>query len=158
MPNHIFFDNNCSLAKHVKNDLEFKDVGLSVDIFHFNCKHSQKDVFCQMNCNPALFLELLSDDGILILQLRSRQMFGWVVFMQLFVKCWWTGIISSWMKWLFYEIRWPMQSRWERDTVQCIERDNYYSINWVKQQINIEILSLLHTVLYREFQAMNTNQ
>lgn len=63
MPNHIFFDNNCSLAKHVKNDPDFKDVGLSVDVFHFNCKHSQKDIFCQMNCNPALFPELLSEDG-----------------------------------------------------------------------------------------------
>lgn len=47
----------------MKNDPDFKDVGLSVDVFHFNCKHSQKDVFCQMNCNPALFPELLSEDG-----------------------------------------------------------------------------------------------
>jgi hypothetical protein len=63
MPNHIFFNNNCSLAKHVKNDPDFKDVGLSVDVFHFSCKHSVSDVFCQTHCNPAYFPELLGEDG-----------------------------------------------------------------------------------------------
>lgn len=43
MPDHIFFDNNCSLAKHVKNDPDFSNVGLSVDVFHFSCKHSVTD-------------------------------------------------------------------------------------------------------------------
>lgn len=63
MPNHIFFDNNCSLGKHVKNDPDFKDVGLSVDVFHFSCKHSITDEFCQRYCNPANFPELLGKDG-----------------------------------------------------------------------------------------------
>jgi hypothetical protein len=63
MPNHIFYDNNCSLAKHVKNDPAFANVGLPVDIFHFKCKHSISDTFCQENCNPALFPELAGDDG-----------------------------------------------------------------------------------------------
>ena len=53
MLDHIFFDNNCSLAKHVKNNSVFKNVGLSVDIFHFSCKHSTTDEFCQTHCNPA---------------------------------------------------------------------------------------------------------
>ncbi|KAJ2915278.1 hypothetical protein MD484_g5125, partial [Candolleomyces efflorescens] len=57
-PNHIIFDNNCSVAKHVKNDEFFRDVGLAVDVFHFKCKHSQTDTFCQENCNPHSFLEL----------------------------------------------------------------------------------------------------
>ncbi|KAF8166839.1 hypothetical protein BJ912DRAFT_1025855 [Pholiota molesta] len=35
MPNHIFFDNNCSLSKHVKDDPMFANVGLTVDVFHF---------------------------------------------------------------------------------------------------------------------------
>jgi hypothetical protein len=57
-PNHIIFDNNCSLAKHVKNDPSFSDIGLAVDVFHFKSKHATTDTFCQENCNPAHFPEL----------------------------------------------------------------------------------------------------
>jgi len=63
LPDHIFFDNNCSLAKHVKDDPDFKNIGLSVDVFHFSCKHAVTDKFCQTHCNPANFPELLSEDG-----------------------------------------------------------------------------------------------
>lgn len=58
MPEHIFFDNNCSLAKGVKNDPIFQNVGLTVDVFHFKCKHRETDTFCQMHCNPAAYPEL----------------------------------------------------------------------------------------------------
>jgi hypothetical protein len=63
MPDHIFFDNNCHLARIAKKDDAFKNVGLSVDVFHFNCKHSEKDTYCQENCNPVSFPELLGEDG-----------------------------------------------------------------------------------------------
>jgi len=63
MPNHIFYDNNCSMKRHVKDDPDFANVGLPVDVFHFKCKHSESDTFCQENCNPALFPELLCEDG-----------------------------------------------------------------------------------------------
>lgn len=63
MPNHIIFDNNCSVAKHVKNDPDFENVGLAVDVFHFANKHAETDTFCQSNCNPALFPELLGENG-----------------------------------------------------------------------------------------------
>jgi len=59
MPDHIFYDNNCTIAKMVKDDPIFKNVGLTVDVFHFKCKHSEKDTFCQENCNPAAYPELL---------------------------------------------------------------------------------------------------
>ncbi|KAG2098691.1 uncharacterized protein F5147DRAFT_777536 [Suillus discolor] len=62
-PSHIFYDNNCNLAQHVKDDPFFNDISLSVDVFHFNCKHSEKDIFCQENCNPIAFPELTVDDG-----------------------------------------------------------------------------------------------
>ncbi|KAG1859677.1 hypothetical protein F4604DRAFT_1930649 [Suillus subluteus] len=61
-PTHVFFDNNCRLVLHVQNDPFFQDIGLSVDIFHFECKHSKRDTFCQENCNPAAFPELKMDD------------------------------------------------------------------------------------------------
>ena len=62
-PNHIFFDNNCSLAKAVQTDPFFRDIGLTVDVFHFKCKHSEQDLFCQLNCNPASYPELLGEGG-----------------------------------------------------------------------------------------------
>src|ERR1700735_5661707 len=63
MWDHVFFDNNCGLARFVKDDPAFKNVGLTVDVFHFKCKHSKKDVFCQENCNPAHFPELQTPTG-----------------------------------------------------------------------------------------------
>jgi hypothetical protein len=63
MPTHIFFDNNCSMKKVVRDDPAFENVALPVDVFHFKCKHSKTDTFCQENCNPALFPELISADG-----------------------------------------------------------------------------------------------
>ena len=61
MPEHIFFDNNCKIAAIVANDPVFKNVGLTVDVFHFKCKHSKQDIFCQNNCNPAAYPELLGE-------------------------------------------------------------------------------------------------
>lgn len=80
-PDHIFFDNNCTLGKAVKNDSFFKNIGLTVDVFHFKCKHSEKDRFCQENCNPVAYPELLGEgkgtsNGISILPLLSRQTAG----------------------------------------------------------------------------------
>ena len=64
-PNHIFFDNNCTLANMVRDgkDPFFDDIGLTVDVFHFKSKHSETDLFCQQNCNPAAYPELLSDNN-----------------------------------------------------------------------------------------------
>jgi len=63
MLEHIFFDNNCSIKKIVKNNPVFQDVGLTVDVFHFKCKHSNEDLFCQRNCNPSAYPELLGENG-----------------------------------------------------------------------------------------------
>ena len=62
-PNHIFFDNNCSLAKMVKQDEFFDDIGLMVDVFHFTSKHTTSNTFCQENCNPQAYPELIGEDG-----------------------------------------------------------------------------------------------
>ncbi|KAF8878493.1 hypothetical protein CPB84DRAFT_1751906 [Gymnopilus junonius] len=58
MPNHIFFDNNCQLARIVKDDPAFQRVRLTVDVFHFKSKHKITDLFCQAHCNPVNFPEL----------------------------------------------------------------------------------------------------
>ncbi|KAN0096936.1 hypothetical protein V8E55_001382 [Tylopilus felleus] len=62
-PDHIFFDNNCLLAQHVKADLYFCNIGLTVDVFHFKTKHKETHMFCQEHCNPAVFPELIGADG-----------------------------------------------------------------------------------------------
>ncbi|KAA1474355.1 hypothetical protein DENSPDRAFT_840923 [Dentipellis sp. KUC8613] len=62
-PNHIIFDNNCLLSKLVKNDPDFDNIGLTVDVFHFTCKHKVSDHWCQSYCNPADFPELKNADG-----------------------------------------------------------------------------------------------
>jgi hypothetical protein len=62
-PSHIFFDNNCTLVKMVKDDPFFNNIGLSVNIFHFKSKHSVMDTFCQSHCNPAAFPELEEEQG-----------------------------------------------------------------------------------------------
>ncbi|KAF6740950.1 hypothetical protein DFP72DRAFT_836362 [Ephemerocybe angulata] len=64
MPNFIIFDNNCTLAKHVQRDPDFKDTGLFVDVFHHTTKHSKSDTFCQMKCNPHLAQGLKAEDGV----------------------------------------------------------------------------------------------
>jgi hypothetical protein len=63
-PNIILFDNNCSVGKHIRGKNPwFDDVGLPVDVFHFKCKHSKNDTYCQENCNPADFPELVGEGG-----------------------------------------------------------------------------------------------
>ncbi|KAJ7225287.1 hypothetical protein GGX14DRAFT_349519 [Mycena pura] len=65
LPSYIFYDNNCQFLKHLRHigDTYFDSVGLPVDVFHFNCKHTIRDAFCQINCNPARFKELIGADG-----------------------------------------------------------------------------------------------
>ena len=63
-PKYMVFDNNCSLAKHVKGkDPFFDDIHLPVDVFHFKCKHAKSDEYCQRFCNPASFPDLIGEDG-----------------------------------------------------------------------------------------------
>ncbi|KAG2032178.1 hypothetical protein BDR03DRAFT_936104 [Suillus americanus] len=62
-PSHIFYNNKCTLSYHIRNDPYFKSVGLSVDVFHFQCKHSIEDAWCQDHCNPAYFDELQDASG-----------------------------------------------------------------------------------------------
>jgi len=62
--NHFIFDSNCILSKHVRNHSNeevrrfFADIGLAVDVFHFNCKHSENNEWCGSECNPWKFPEL----------------------------------------------------------------------------------------------------
>ncbi|KAF8588322.1 hypothetical protein K439DRAFT_1335543, partial [Ramaria rubella] len=54
-------NNNCSVAAMLarENDTYCDQVALLVDVFHFKSKHKEQDEFCGLNCNPALFPELM---------------------------------------------------------------------------------------------------
>lgn len=62
-PDYIFFDNNCRLALFVRDNDFFNDIGLPVDVFHFGCKHSANNEFCDDNCNPKNFPDLTDENG-----------------------------------------------------------------------------------------------
>ncbi|KAF8579203.1 hypothetical protein K439DRAFT_1648549 [Ramaria rubella] len=60
-PNVMWHDNNCLAAAMLakEQDTYFDWVALPVDIFHFKSKHKEQDEFYELNCNPALFPELM---------------------------------------------------------------------------------------------------
>ncbi|KIJ58235.1 hypothetical protein HYDPIDRAFT_103060 [Hydnomerulius pinastri MD-312] len=62
-PEFLVFDNNCKLRAHqeVIRDSHFSKTGMPVDVFHFNSKHKETDIYCQKHCNPAFFPELIQD-------------------------------------------------------------------------------------------------
>ncbi|KAJ6542571.1 hypothetical protein B0H19DRAFT_1170950 [Mycena capillaripes] len=62
LPQYIFYDNNCNFLKHLLhcNDHYFDNVGLPVDVFH---APGHNDDFCNTHNNPALFPQLMDEDG-----------------------------------------------------------------------------------------------
>lgn len=65
MPDIIFYDNNCTMYKHLRSQRDdlLESVGLPVDVFHWTCKHKKSDVECAIHCNPYRFNELLGEEG-----------------------------------------------------------------------------------------------
>jgi hypothetical protein len=62
-PEHLIYDTNCDAKQQARSDPYFDDMGMCVDVFHFLNKHKVTHTFCQQNCNPAMYPELMSDDG-----------------------------------------------------------------------------------------------
>ncbi|KIJ12502.1 hypothetical protein PAXINDRAFT_82820, partial [Paxillus involutus ATCC 200175] len=62
-PEYFIFDNNCRLCAHQETikDTHFCQTGMPVDVFHFNSKHKETDLYCQQHCNPAAYPELIED-------------------------------------------------------------------------------------------------
>ncbi|KIJ07033.1 hypothetical protein PAXINDRAFT_121288 [Paxillus involutus ATCC 200175] len=62
-PEYFIFDNNCKLRAHQEaiRDTHFSQTGFPVDVFHFNSKHKETDLYCQRHCNPAAFPDLLEN-------------------------------------------------------------------------------------------------
>ncbi|KAF7293790.1 hypothetical protein HMN09_01174700 [Mycena chlorophos] len=64
-PEHLVYDTNCDAKQQVDGNTYwswFDDVGMSVDVFHFLNKHDVGHTFCQENCTPYIFPEMMNDD------------------------------------------------------------------------------------------------
>lgn len=63
-PCFLLYDNNCHIHKHIKviGCKHFEHTAFPVDVFHFKSKHSDKDLECELNCNPVAFSELYDDN------------------------------------------------------------------------------------------------
>ena len=80
MPEIIFYDSNCNLRKHLEaqGDTDILGrAGLPVDVFHFQCKHSQSDEYCNEHCNPASFPELTNGDEWVFNSSAAEQANAW---------------------------------------------------------------------------------
>lgn len=64
-PEHLIYDSNCQAKQQAlaSGDPWFENVGMCVDVWHFINKHKTRDTFCQDNCNPADYPELMDSDG-----------------------------------------------------------------------------------------------
>ena len=62
-PEHVFYDTNCDARQQAKKDPWFNNVGMCVDVWHFLNKHKVTHEYCQRHCNPAMYPELMDDDG-----------------------------------------------------------------------------------------------
>ncbi|KAJ7580731.1 hypothetical protein C8J56DRAFT_1169107 [Mycena floridula] len=61
----FIFDTNCDAMQQAEksDDPEwYSDVAMCVDVFHFLNKHKVTHSYCQQNCNPAMYPELMTPD------------------------------------------------------------------------------------------------
>ncbi|KAJ7190873.1 hypothetical protein GGX14DRAFT_579467 [Mycena pura] len=69
LPQVLWHDNNCRIVAMLRNDPDpelahyFDSCALPVDIFHFKCKHKDRDEDCGRNCNAYIWPELRTADG-----------------------------------------------------------------------------------------------
>ena len=90
MPDHIFFDNNSQLAKIVKDDPDFANVGLSIDVSISKASTNSPTLFVKKTVIQLVFQSSngqVTRLGTSTLQLLSRRMCGWVVITPCAVRC-----------------------------------------------------------------------
>ncbi|KJA15025.1 hypothetical protein HYPSUDRAFT_72271 [Hypholoma sublateritium FD-334 SS-4] len=62
-PEHIFYDTNCLARQQAEKDPWYDGIGMCVDAWHFRNKHAVTHQYCQLNCNPAQYPELMDDNS-----------------------------------------------------------------------------------------------
>ncbi|PPQ88323.1 hypothetical protein CVT25_012448 [Psilocybe cyanescens] len=58
-PEHIMYNTNCLAWQQAENDPWFNGIGMCVNVWHFRSKHAASHKYCQCNCNPAMYPELM---------------------------------------------------------------------------------------------------
>ena len=90
MPDHIFFDNNCQLAKIVEDDPDFANFGLSVDVSISKASTNSPTLFVKKTVIQLVFRSSkgqVTRLGTSTLQLLSRRTCGWVVITPCAMRC-----------------------------------------------------------------------
>lgn len=62
-PEHIFYDTNCDARQQAEKNPWFANIGICVDVWHFLNKHKVSHEYCQQHCNPAMYKELMDENG-----------------------------------------------------------------------------------------------
>ncbi|KAG2005875.1 hypothetical protein CC2G_002241 [Coprinopsis cinerea AmutBmut pab1-1] len=62
-PDHLLYDSNCDARQQAEKIPWFQGMGMCVDVWHFKNKHKVTHEYCQKHCNPALYPELMDDNG-----------------------------------------------------------------------------------------------
>ncbi|KIJ13544.1 hypothetical protein PAXINDRAFT_163619 [Paxillus involutus ATCC 200175] len=64
-PEHFIYDTACDVKQQVeaRGDEWWKGVGMCVDVWHLLNKHKTTHDYCQKNCNPDNYPELMNEDG-----------------------------------------------------------------------------------------------
>jgi hypothetical protein len=60
---HLIYDTACDAKWQAETQGNgSKDVGMCVDVWHLLNKHKTTHTYCQLNCNPTDYPELMSED------------------------------------------------------------------------------------------------
>ncbi|TCD64720.1 hypothetical protein EIP91_003676 [Steccherinum ochraceum] len=78
VPQVVFYDNACRFKAHLEGPgmsdeqrKHFKYCAMPVDAFHMKTKHKITDQFCQANCNPVLFEDLIVGFQAMVREMRA---------------------------------------------------------------------------------------
>lgn len=61
-PEHVVYNTNCNTRQQAEKSNNwdwYKNIGMCVDVWHFRNKHAVTHKYCQVNCNPAMYPELM---------------------------------------------------------------------------------------------------
>ena len=63
-PEHFIYDTACDAKQQVEARKEewWQGIGMCVDVWHLLNKHKTTHEYCQKNCNPLDYPELMNDD------------------------------------------------------------------------------------------------
>ncbi len=88
LPQVIFFDNACSLKRHLiaLKDTYFDCCIMPVNAFHAKTKHKETDTICNQHCNAAQWPDLFENDRWIFNSSAAEMTNAWVGGFQAMVR------------------------------------------------------------------------